>query len=273
MRYAPSYNKCPHQPHALAKQHRGHFSGHLACSQHQLDFALSGRSRNPHDHSRLQVLDVNTSSGLIYVGSGMLAAPGPACDAIASPGAGFSPQAGLGFAEYDVAADWKIAIEQLLTHCLPDHESIGGVQRFTPPVVQVELERGRVSWQATPVSAENWSARRLATLVTARRDQAWQRCYLWPNLLFESRADGLSALQVIPLTVGTCRVQRFDHWRIGVAAADQAIRYLVSRLADQALRVDRDLAASTQRGGLACRATRPTRAHRWHVQWPRSGTG
>ena len=139
-------------------------------------------------------------------------------------------------------------MEQLLAHRLPDHESIGGVQRFSPPAVQVEPERGRVSWRATPVSAENWSAQRLATLTTARRDRAWQRGYLWPNLLFESRADGLSALQVIPLSVGSCRLQSFEYWRHGPAAPDQAIRYLVRRLAHQALRVDRDLAASTQRG-------------------------
>ena len=150
--------------------------------------------------------------------------------------------------EYEIAADWKITVEQLLAHRLPDHESIGGVQRFSPPVVQIESERGRISWLATPVSAENWSAKRLASLAGVRRDSGWQRRFLWPNLVFESRPDGLSALQVIPLAVGSCRLQCFDYWRHGPAPPDQAIRYLVGRLAHQALRLDRELAASTQRG-------------------------
>ena len=242
------HNNCPHQPHALAKERRGRFTGHFACPLHQLDFALTGRSRDPKDDSRLAAMDVSTTGGLIFVGAGTLAEARSPFDDTATPGPGGGLSQAFGFAEYEIAADWKIAVEQLLAHRLPDHESIGGVQRFSPPGVQVELERGRVSWRAAPVAAENWSANRLATLVAARRDPGWQRRYLWPNLLFESRADGLSALQVIPLTVGSCRLQCFDYWGHGLAAADRAIRYLVRRLAQQALRIDRDLAASTQRG-------------------------
>jgi hypothetical protein len=48
----------------------------------------------------------------------------------------------------DIEADWKVMVEQLLAHRLPDHESIGGVQRFSLPLVQVELELGRVGWRA-----------------------------------------------------------------------------------------------------------------------------
>ena len=242
------HNSCPHQPHALATERRGHFDGHVSCPLHQLDFALSGRSRVPNDDSRLSILNVSTTAGLIFVGSGTLTPASAPFDDAPSTAPGDGIGHACGFVEYEIAADWKITVEQLLAHRLPDHESIGGVQRFSPPAVQVALERGRIGWLATPVSAENWSAKRLASLVGTHRAAGWQRRFLWPNLVFESRPDGLSALQVIPLTVGSCRLQCFDYWRHGAAPPDQAIRYLVRRLAQQALRLDRDLAASTQRG-------------------------
>jgi phenylpropionate dioxygenase-like ring-hydroxylating dioxygenase large terminal subunit len=242
------HNNCPHQPHALATERSGHFAGHVYCPLHQLDFELSGRSRTAGESSRLSIMNVSTPAGLIFVGSGALTPPGsPFDDARSSePAEALGPA--HGFVEYQIAADWKVTVEQLLAHRLPDHESIGGVQRFSRPAVQVDLELGRIAWLATPVAAESWSARRLASLSGARSDGAWQRRFVWPNLLFELRSDGLSALQVIPLAVGLSRLQCFDYWRHGPAGPDQAIRYLVRRLAHQALRLDRELAASTQRG-------------------------
>ncbi len=187
-------------------------------------------------------------SGLIFVSNGTLTLPGsPFEDALNADSNGGLGQ-GNAFAEYEVAADWKITVEQLLAHRLPDHESIGGVQRFSPPAVQIEAQRGQISWLATPARAENWSAKRLASLAGAPSTTAWQRRFVWPNLVFELRADGLSALQVIPHGVGSCRLQCFDYWRHGIAAPDQAIRFLIRRLADQALRLDRNFAVSTQRG-------------------------
>ena len=242
------HNNCPYQPHVLATGRRGHFTGHVACPLHQLDFALTGRSTDPKDDSHLAAMDVHTAAGFIFVGVGALAAPDSPLDDTSIPEPGGRLGQTFGLAEYDIAADWKITVEQLLARRLPDHESVGGVQRFSLPDVRIELERGRISWCAVPVAAENWSAKRLATLMGARGDPGWQRRYLWPNLLFESRADGLSALQVIPLSAGSCRLQCFDFWRHGPGAPDRAIRYLVTRLAHQTLRLDRELAASTQRG-------------------------
>jgi TetR/AcrR family transcriptional repressor of bet genes len=242
------HNNCPHQPHALATERSGHFSGHVYCPLHQLDFELSGRSRAAGDDSGLSIMNVSTQAGLIFVGSGALTPPGSPFDQMQDTAAAEALGQADGFAEYQIAADWKVTVEQLLAHRLPDHESVGGVQRFSRPAVQVELERGRISWLATPVSAESWSARRLASLSGARRDGAWQRHFIWPNLVFELRSDGLSALQVIPLGVGLSRLQCFDFWHRAAAAPDQAIRFLVRRLADQALRLDREVAASTQRG-------------------------
>ncbi len=241
-------NNCPHQPHALVTERRGHLDGHVCCPLHQLDFDLSGRSRAPNEDSRLLTMNVSTTTGLIFVASGALTPPESPFEGEGDKQTGDPLAHSLGFAEYEVAADWKITVEQLLAHRLPDHQSIGGVQQFSQPAVQVEPERGRITWLATPAAAASWSSTRLASLMRARANAGWQRRFLWPNLVFEVRTDGLSALQVIPLAAGSCRLQCFDFWRHEVAPPDAAIRYLARRIAARALRLDRELAASTQRG-------------------------
>ncbi len=242
------HNNCPHWPHALATERRGHFDGHVSCALHQLDFELSGRSRVPDLDSSLATMNVSTVSGLIFVSNGTLTLPSSPFDDTLGAASDEGLGQGAAFAEYEVAADWRVTVEQLLAHRLPDHESIGGLQRFSPPTVQTEPQQGQISWLATPARAESWSAKRLASLAGAHSTAAWQRRFVWPNLIFELRADGLSALQVIPLAVGSCRLQSFDYWRHDAAPPDQAIRYLIRRLAHQALRLDRNFAASTQRG-------------------------
>ena len=241
-------NNCPHQPHALVKERRGHLQERLSCSLHQLDFDLSGQSRVPGDESRLANMNVSASTGLIFVSSGGLT---PVCSPFDNE-AGAEPRETLGdsceFAEYDIPADWKVTIEQLLAHRLPDHQSIGGVQHFSPPVVHLEPERGRVRWLATPLAAQGWSSQRLSGLARAQSNSGWERRFQWPNLVFEKRSDGLSALQVIPVANGSCRLQCFDFLGEGPGAAERATRYLLRRISAQALRVDRELAASTQRG-------------------------
>lgn len=241
-------NNCPYQPHALATKRHGHLEGHLSCSLHQLDFDLSGRSRVRDEEPRLANMNLSAGSGLIFVATGALTPAGSPLDDGANPERGEMRVNSCDFAEYEISADWKVTVEQLLAHRLPDHESIGGVQHFSTPAVQVETERGRVTWLATPVAAQNWSSQRLASLTRARADSGWERRFQWPNLLFELRTDGLSALQVIPVASGTCRLQCFEFWRQGSAPPEQAIRYLVGRISAQALRLDRGLAVSTQRG-------------------------
>ena len=241
-------NNCPHQPHALVTERRGHLVGRVSCPLHQLDFDLSGRSRAPYEDSRLPTMNVNTSGGLIFVASGALTPPGSSFEDAANTGPGDTLGESFGFAEYEIAADWQITVEQLLAHRLPDHESIGGVQHFSQPAVHVEPERGQITWLATPVAAQSWSSRRLTSLTSTRGSAGWQRRFLWPNLVFELRSDGLSALQVIPLAAGLCRLQCFDFWQRDLTPTDAAIRYLGRRIAAQTLRLDRALAASTQRG-------------------------
>jgi phenylpropionate dioxygenase-like ring-hydroxylating dioxygenase large terminal subunit len=241
-------NNCPHQPHALVTERRGHLDGHVSCPLHQLDFELSGRSRAPNEESRLATMNVSTIKGLIFVARGAITLAGSPFDDEPNREPRDVRAERFCFSEYEIAADWKITVEQLLAHRLADHESIGGIQHFSRPTVHIEPERGQITWLATPVAAKNWSSQRLASLTRASGNSLWQRRFLWPNLVFEVRTDGLSALQVIPSAAGSCRLQCFNFWPHEAAPPDLAIRFLVGRIARQALRLDRKLAASTQRG-------------------------
>ncbi len=240
------HNNCPHQPHALVHGRSGRLAGHIVCPLHQLDFSLAGGAVDGKAKAHLAPMDLSLAGDLIFVSDGAatdLQIPRAVAQQHDRPYA-----AGSRFIEIDIKADWKILVEQLLAHRMPDHESIGGTQRFSLPEVAIDLEHGRIDWRATPAAAENWSARRLAAVAGARGQPQWHRSFLWPNLMLESRSDGLSALQVIPVSTGASRLQCLDLWREGSDAAERALRFLVARLARQSLRIDRDLAASTQRG-------------------------
>ena len=98
------------------------------------------------------------------------------------------------------------------------------------------------------------------------------RQYLWPNLLLEWRSDGCQALQVVPLAPGRCRLQSFDYSWADAAGEARSRRFLARRIAGELLRLDIELAASTQAGlgvpGYAARADAPVpRAVAAFRQW------
>ncbi len=253
------HNNCPHQPHALAMARRGHLPGAVSCALHRLSFTLDGRSAGPAESAGLVEMGSLIEAGLILVNpAGTLAAPalhdrtGTAVRAIDAAGV---------YTEFDVAADWKTAVEQLLLHRLPEHEAAGGLDQFSLPAFNVDPQQRLISWRATPAGGESWSAQRLGALVRGHAGIAWERQYLWPNLLLEYRPDGLSAIQVLPVAPGHSRWQCFDYRYATADAAERAIGFLAGRLACRALRLDIDLAASTQQGmaapGYAADGPRP----------------
>ena len=241
------HNNCPNQPHVLVKQRQGHLAAPIRCTVHRLEFALDGHATGDHAGSSLVALECAVSSGLIFAGNGATAPPEfehagpvrwPAGAAFAAPAA---------FREVEIAADWKTMVEQLLLHRLADHESAGGLLRFSLPELTINAERRRVDWRATPLGGDCWSAGRLAAV--APGNLSWERCFLWPNLLLERRPDGLSALQVLPLAAGRSRLQRFDYQLKDPAlGAERALHFLTGRIGRGALRLDVELAVSTQSG-------------------------
>jgi hypothetical protein len=149
----------------------------------------------------------------------------------AVPGA--NPGEEPGFAEFEVAADWKISVEQLLLHRLPEREGQGGAQSFGLPTLEVLADRRQLRWRATPAAGES---------------PPWRRAFLWPNILLEWRPDGMSAIQLLPAAAGRSRWQCFDYGYTSSNAGATALAILARGIGREALRFDVELASSTQRG-------------------------
>lgn len=232
-------NSCPNQPHALVMARRGKLAGAISCPLHRLSFALDGTPADPAASAPLVALELAVTGGLLCVApAGAAAAPR------------FLPGGETGeparvinetveFSEHEVLADWKIAIEQLLLHRMPEHEVQGGVQNFGAPELASDPAGHQLRWRAVPGTDTNG---------TGADGAAWQRMYQWPNILLEWRPDGVSAIQVIPLTAGQSRWQCLEYaYRDPDARTqEQGARARAGR--SEALRLDIDLASSTQRG-------------------------
>ena len=222
-------NSCPNQPHALVLARRGRLAGAINCPLHRLEFALDGTGIDPKSSAGLVPLELATAGGLMFVaGAGNAGATTsvvrPAAPRIDGGESARALQESADFAEHEVPADWKLAVEQLLLHRMPEHDARGGLQDFASPQLQVDRSSQQLRWHATPVGSQA---------------APWRRTYLWPNILLEWRPDGISAIQILPLAAGHSRWQCFDYrYRDADAHTGGA----------EALRLDIDLASSTQRG-------------------------
>jgi len=230
-------NSCPNQPHELLLARRGTLTGAISCPLHRLRFALDGTSDDPTESAGLVPLELATSGGLLFVAAGApagaavgVATAPPRIDSV-EPESDLSDSAD--FVEHDVPADWKLAVEQLLLHRMPEHDVHGGVQDFAAPALQVDLPNQQLRWQALPVGAQHLP---------------WRRVYLWPNIVLEWRPDGISAIQVVPLAAGHSRWQCFDYRRRQAHAGTLEQGAALRARRAEALRLDIDLASSTQRG-------------------------
>jgi phenylpropionate dioxygenase-like ring-hydroxylating dioxygenase large terminal subunit len=213
----------------------------IDCPLHRLSFSLDGQAANVADSANLVAMPVVVVGNLVYVNP-QPAAPAPrdfpalgetAPDDTAP---GVSPGEAPGFAEIDVAADWKISVEQLLLHRLPEREGQGGAQSFDLPELEMLTDRRQLRWRATPASGES---------------PPWRRAYLWPNILLEWRPDGMSAIQVLPAAASRSRWQCFEYGYSSSDAGARALAGLASHIGREALRFDIELASSTQRGVAA----------------------
>jgi TetR/AcrR family transcriptional regulator, transcriptional repressor of bet genes len=250
------HNNCPHQPHALVRERRGRLTGHIACHVHQLDFGLDGRSRGGTGPG-LEPLELAVDAGFVFAGDG--ADPRPQL----LPDGRFARLKAAGaageFAELELACDWKLLLEQLLLHRLREGESIGGPLAHAEATLAVDEPGRTMRWRAAIAGGECWSARRLFSVGGARLEL--ERHYVWPNVLIEWRADGCRALQVLPLAAGRCRLQSFDYAWSDAGEEARARHFLWRRLDRSMLRLDTELAASTQAGldvpGYAARGDAP----------------
>ncbi len=127
-------NACRRRPHALVSARVGHFSGTIPCVPHGLNYELDGKLLHGGADGDLIPLEIKEKSGLILVRAAGAAREGggPAL----TGWEGFAEFVPLGQQEFEVAADWKLIVEQWLEGSPADRG------RYLAPNQLVEVWRG-----------------------------------------------------------------------------------------------------------------------------------
>jgi TetR/AcrR family transcriptional repressor of bet genes len=229
-------NSCPELPHALVLNRKGRFEGTIECKRHGLDFSLDGRGSNG-SRMDLERLGYRSVGGLMFVRSPKQA---HVTDAAELPAAWLDTQLPQGLMllesplEFPVAADWKLVVEQWL-------ESAS----FDPAA---DFASDSVGWDAAILGQPNWSSARYARLVDCVADPVWRRHFILPNHLLETRPDGVSVLQALPIAPGRSLLRRLDYSVLPPDNSARAAQYLARRVDSYARRGTLDMVESLQTG-------------------------
>jgi TetR/AcrR family transcriptional repressor of bet genes len=224
-------NSCPEVPHALITARRGRIEDRIECPVHGLTFDRNGRSA---DGSRagLDRLDLHTAGGFLLVRSAAGAAHAPPLwpervaraplSALAAP------------IDIDVQANWKLLAELWLASA--DAEGAPSAAA------------GWLSWSSRPAAAPSWSAARYRGLAGSAAAEPWRQRFVAPNQLLQSRPDGATLLQAIPVAPGRCRVRRIHLTHLAPEREARGAQFLSARLMRLERRSALAVAESAQRG-------------------------
>jgi TetR/AcrR family transcriptional repressor of bet genes len=229
-------NSCPESPHMLVANRSGRFDAGIECKVHGLAFSLDGRCRSGAGRAGLGALELSSVGGLLFARSPGVERsssgertpriwlgenPPPALMSLSPP------------AEVSIAADWKVVVEQWLE----------SAQDVTPSPAA-----DSIVWQAAVLNDSGWSGRSYVRIVECVAPLPWRRQFIAPNQLLETRPDGLSVVQALPVSPGRCRVRRLDYTVLAPEESARAALYLAQRLAPYARRSMVDVAESIQEG-------------------------
>ena len=207
-------NSCAESPHALIASRSGRFDSVIECKVHGLAFGLDGRSRGE-AHAALEALETFSAAGLVFARSPHRTGVPEAALPAWTPG-----EVGLTLLgapiEVDVAADWKAVVEQWL--------------EFSATRSELSATEGSLTWQVAAPGKHSWSGRAYAQLVECIPPGEWRREFLAPNQLIETRPDGLSVIQALPVAPGRSRVRRMDYTALPPEEGARAAQYLARRL-------------------------------------------
>jgi len=158
--------------------------------------------------------------------------PADAVPAPPAPAAALAARAGaLGaptVRSHEVAADWKVLIEQWL-----ERAARGDATDF-------ELPAGDFG--------DSWSAARYRTLAGASGRAPERASFIAPNQLIRATAGGLLVQQVNPLAPGRARLRTYFYVYEARTREERALGYVAARLVARRITADIGLAESVQRG-------------------------
>jgi hypothetical protein len=181
-------NACRRRPHALVTARTGRFAGVIPCVPHGLSYGFDGKLLHGGADGNLAALEIKLKSGLILVrAGGAQREGGPAL----TGWDGFGELDPLGVQELEVAADWKLLVEQWL-------EGVPGERgRFLAPNQLVEVWRGGAAvLRVLPTVAGRCRVQRLDYGARRRGSQPRQKLDTWIGQqieLAESTQTGLGA--------------------------------------------------------------------------------
>jgi phenylpropionate dioxygenase-like ring-hydroxylating dioxygenase large terminal subunit len=243
------HNTCRRRPHALLTARTGSLDGGIECAAHGLQYGFDGKRRRGETPGDLAALDVEQRGELIFVrrdeGREPLAAPLGAWAGLSA----FAALAPQGVREVELAADWKLVVEQWLESALAEHPVDYLSTLVSAPHIQIDAATGTVAWEANlNRDAAGVTAGRYTRLAQSGTSAIWRRLFIQPNELIEIRPDGALVLQVIPEAPGRCRIRQFEFATAFATREQRCLHYLGQRLVRRWLRQDFALAQSIQAG-------------------------
>ncbi|HEX9474536.1 MAG TPA: Rieske 2Fe-2S domain-containing protein, partial [Steroidobacteraceae bacterium] len=243
-------NQCEQGMHALRLAQRGQFTAVIDCPIHGLAWNLRGEAIAGNAGQGLPALESRLQHGFIWVRSGGATRASP----VPLPEIAAGPELATAAAptELAVAADWTVLAEHWLEFELPEHPGGRLAGLFAQAELRIEESSARMHWQARVArDGSGWFARRYATLAAADSVGVWQRAFLPPNQWLESREDGVTLLQLLPVRAGHSRIRWLEYGVAGDHPRLRAMAYLAHRLRATWLAQDIEAVESLQRSGAA----------------------
>ena len=172
-------NACRRRPHALVSARRGHLKSAIHCAAHALTYTFDGRLVAGSTPGDLTALELRQAGRLLLVRAAGTATA--AMDTEETPWALFAGLTPLGVTEREVAADWKLLVEQWLETPLPQQKFVAPNQLFEvrtdgAAILQVlPIVAGRSRLRRFEFSRARAAASRTRVARVQRRATAWLR--------------------------------------------------------------------------------------------------
>ena len=196
---------CRRRPHALVSARRGHLKSAIHCAAHSLTYSFDGRLVEGSTPGDLVPLELRRAGRLLLVRVATAAREVPRGGTDESAWEAFAALMPRAVTEQDVAADWKLVVEQWLEAGLPQ-------QHFVAPNQLLAIEGERASiLQVTPSAPgqsrlrrlEFSAAREAGTRKRSARPRRWSDAWLKGQIaLAESTQAGLQSARESAVEAG-----------------------------------------------------------------------